>query len=332
VTERGFTGHEHLDDTYLIHMNGRVYDYRLGRFLSVDPIISNPASSQSINPYSYIGNNPFSGIDPTGYACDDFSTARCDTIWVNPPDAKPNIPKFIKMGDNGAVISTATLNMNAPASSLLGPGDTAAPPDGASRAPQGEADDARHDQVLLAQAIPPRGGGRGRGGGPRPAELPPESIEEIVAGANVRSAKERVEAAGASTAEMRPPGPRTEAEARYWERAAEAAEAAQAARTPQARSSRTPTDGYLQHTTTNDLVGAAREVRSGVPHGGQHVKEVGEAAIGLQRRVDQIMNGLSNPKLTFDRRIELQQELSKASKALDAAEQALQGNYPRHSQ
>src|SRR5438067_13555899 len=57
----------HLDDTYLIHMNGRVYDYRLGRFLSVDPIISNPANSQSINPYSYIGNNPLSGTDPTGY-------------------------------------------------------------------------------------------------------------------------------------------------------------------------------------------------------------------------------------------------------------------------
>src|SRR5207248_908072 len=66
-TERGFTGHEHLDDLYLIHMNGRVYDYRLGRFLSVDPIISNPANSQSINPYSYIGNNPLSGVDPTGY-------------------------------------------------------------------------------------------------------------------------------------------------------------------------------------------------------------------------------------------------------------------------
>jgi len=44
-----------------------VYDYRLGRFLSVDPIISNPLSSQAINPYSYIGNNPLSGVDPTGY-------------------------------------------------------------------------------------------------------------------------------------------------------------------------------------------------------------------------------------------------------------------------
>jgi RHS repeat-associated protein len=67
TSSRGFTGHEHLDSAYLIHMNGRVYDYRLGRFLSVDPIISNPANSQSINPYSYIGNNPLSGTDPTGY-------------------------------------------------------------------------------------------------------------------------------------------------------------------------------------------------------------------------------------------------------------------------
>jgi RHS repeat-associated protein len=69
TTNNGFTTHEHLDEVYLIHMNGRVYDYRLGRFLSVDPIISNPANSQSINPYSYIGNNPLSGVDPTGYAC-----------------------------------------------------------------------------------------------------------------------------------------------------------------------------------------------------------------------------------------------------------------------
>jgi RHS repeat-associated protein len=67
ATSHGFTGHEHLDETLLIHMNGRAFDYRLGRFLSVDPIIGNPANPQSMNPYSYIGNNPLSGVDPTGY-------------------------------------------------------------------------------------------------------------------------------------------------------------------------------------------------------------------------------------------------------------------------
>jgi RHS repeat-associated protein len=66
-TERGYTDHEHLDDAQLIHMNGRAYDYNLGRFLSVDPIIQAPGNSQSLNPYSYIMNNPLAGVDPSGY-------------------------------------------------------------------------------------------------------------------------------------------------------------------------------------------------------------------------------------------------------------------------
>jgi RHS repeat-associated protein len=52
----------------LVHMNGRVYDYQLGRFLSVDPMIQAPLNSQSLNPYSYIMNNPLAGTDPTGYS------------------------------------------------------------------------------------------------------------------------------------------------------------------------------------------------------------------------------------------------------------------------
>jgi len=58
ITDRGFTDHEHLDTWQLIHMNGRGYDYNLGRFLSIDPIIQAPGNSQSINPYTYIFNNP----------------------------------------------------------------------------------------------------------------------------------------------------------------------------------------------------------------------------------------------------------------------------------
>jgi hypothetical protein len=49
-------------------MNGRVYDYGLGRFTGVDPFIQFPLNSQSLNPYSYILNNPLSGTDPTGYS------------------------------------------------------------------------------------------------------------------------------------------------------------------------------------------------------------------------------------------------------------------------
>lgn len=64
---RGFTGHEHLDRTGFIHMNGRVYDPVLGRFLSPDPIVQFPAFSQSWNRYSYLNNTPTSFTDPTGY-------------------------------------------------------------------------------------------------------------------------------------------------------------------------------------------------------------------------------------------------------------------------
>ncbi|WP_301003023.1 RHS repeat-associated core domain-containing protein [Pseudoalteromonas sp.] len=80
-TRRGFTDHEHLDSVELIHMNGRVYDYNLGRFMSVDPVIQSPTNSQSINPYSYIMNNPLSGTDPTGYtSCDADNPENCQEV------------------------------------------------------------------------------------------------------------------------------------------------------------------------------------------------------------------------------------------------------------
>lgn len=66
-TNRGFTGHEHIDEVGLIHMNGRVYDPQLGRFLSADPFVQSPTNSQSYNRYSYAWNNPLKYTDPSGY-------------------------------------------------------------------------------------------------------------------------------------------------------------------------------------------------------------------------------------------------------------------------
>jgi hypothetical protein len=61
-------------------MNGRVYDYNVGRFLSVDPFIHG-SGSQGINPYSYILNNPLAGTDPTGYKpCTDMLDNHCGDI------------------------------------------------------------------------------------------------------------------------------------------------------------------------------------------------------------------------------------------------------------
>ena len=67
ITTRGFTGHEQLDPVGLIHMNGRVYDAELGRFLSADPNVQDIENMQSFNRYSYVLNNPLSYTDPSGF-------------------------------------------------------------------------------------------------------------------------------------------------------------------------------------------------------------------------------------------------------------------------
>lgn len=66
-SDRGFTDHEHLDDIALVHMNGRVFDPLVGRFLSADANIQFADNLQSYNRYSYVSNNPLNARDPTGY-------------------------------------------------------------------------------------------------------------------------------------------------------------------------------------------------------------------------------------------------------------------------
>lgn len=67
ISRRGYTGHSMLGQMGLIHMNGRVYDASIGRFLSADPTIPNPGFTQSYNRYAYVTNNPLSYVDPSGF-------------------------------------------------------------------------------------------------------------------------------------------------------------------------------------------------------------------------------------------------------------------------
>jgi RHS repeat-associated protein len=56
-----------LDAVELTHMNGRVQDPELGRFLSADPFVQAPYHPQSLNRYSYVWNNPLTFVDPSGF-------------------------------------------------------------------------------------------------------------------------------------------------------------------------------------------------------------------------------------------------------------------------
>jgi len=67
ITNRGYTGHEHLDAFGVIDMNGRVYDPLTAQFLSPDPELQAPGDWLNYNRYSYCFGNPMRYTDPSGY-------------------------------------------------------------------------------------------------------------------------------------------------------------------------------------------------------------------------------------------------------------------------
>lgn len=66
LLDRGYTGHEHLQSVGIIHMNGRLYDSKLRRFIQADNNIQDPFNTQNYNRYGYVLNNPLKYTDPSG--------------------------------------------------------------------------------------------------------------------------------------------------------------------------------------------------------------------------------------------------------------------------
>lgn len=66
IIDRGYTGHEHLQSVGLIHMNGRLYDPVIRRFLSPDNFVQDPYNTQNFDRYGYVYNNPLMYTDPSG--------------------------------------------------------------------------------------------------------------------------------------------------------------------------------------------------------------------------------------------------------------------------
>jgi RHS repeat-associated protein len=66
--ELGFTGHVNDGDTGLVYMQQRYYEPLAGRFLSVDPVVTNANTGAMFNRYDYAMNNPYKYVDPDGRA------------------------------------------------------------------------------------------------------------------------------------------------------------------------------------------------------------------------------------------------------------------------
>ncbi len=68
----------------LVQLGARMYDPRLGRFLSRDPLVI-PRSSATTNPYAFAANDPINLSDPTGL---DFGI--CATSWGGACGSSPS--------------------------------------------------------------------------------------------------------------------------------------------------------------------------------------------------------------------------------------------------
>lgn len=62
----GFTGHVNDARSGLVYMQQRYYDPVAGRFLSIDPVVTDANTGGSFNRYAYAINNPYKYIDPDG--------------------------------------------------------------------------------------------------------------------------------------------------------------------------------------------------------------------------------------------------------------------------
>jgi len=82
LLERGYTSHEHFAEVGIIHMNGRLYDSLLRRFLNADENIQDPYNTQNYNKYGYVMNNPLMFNDPSGEAFQFLLAWGLSTFWA----------------------------------------------------------------------------------------------------------------------------------------------------------------------------------------------------------------------------------------------------------
>ena len=95
-----FTGKKMDDESGLYYYGARYYDPSLGRFITPDTLVQNPGNPQTLNRYSYCGNNPVNMIDPTGH----FFWAAIVAIFKAVTAAAAAVGSYVAA--NAAVIAT----------------------------------------------------------------------------------------------------------------------------------------------------------------------------------------------------------------------------------
>jgi RHS repeat-associated protein len=105
----GFIGQGEDVETGLVNLNRRLYDARLGRFISPDPLVKSPFTGQDYNRYAYAGNNPLSLVDPSGLQTEPPPTDDTDfDIDVIPADDVLRIVAGPTPDDDGVTVRWTT--------------------------------------------------------------------------------------------------------------------------------------------------------------------------------------------------------------------------------
>ena len=95
---RGYTGHEDEPELGFVNMIGRIYDPSLGRFLTPDPFVQYPMTSQSWNRYAYALNDPLTFMDPTGFTTGEVFQWIADTNSLGLRGRYPNRRDWNELG------------------------------------------------------------------------------------------------------------------------------------------------------------------------------------------------------------------------------------------
>jgi RHS repeat-associated protein len=97
----GYTGHVNDPETNLVYMQARYYDPVTGHFLSIDPIPVDAGDATNFGRYTYVQNNPITGVDTNGkfaqhltgdqISCEVYQHSGCGTSSSGGGSAAGNI-------------------------------------------------------------------------------------------------------------------------------------------------------------------------------------------------------------------------------------------------
>jgi RHS repeat-associated protein len=96
-----FTSQERDVETGLDYFNARYYSPTQGRFVSADSVPGSIGNPQTLNLYSYVKNNPFRFIDPSGNSASDLERppGLCGPGCQDPKEPQVIKKPFVPEGD-----------------------------------------------------------------------------------------------------------------------------------------------------------------------------------------------------------------------------------------